>query len=92
MPDEPLLRAVARMTRLGVHQLPVLERGTSHLVGLLAMSDVMRAQVRTAETQGSLLSTDRLTLEPLSLAGVTRGDATHAETTARPPPTADREN
>lgn len=89
VPDEPLLRAVARMTRLGVHQLPVLERGTSHLVGLLAMSDVMRAQVRTAETQGSLHSTDRLTLEPLSLAGVTRGDATNAETTARPPPTND---
>lgn len=79
VPDEALLRAVARMTRLGVHQLPVLERETGKLVGLLAMSDVMRAQVRAAETQGSLQSSERMTLEPLAIAGITSGDATAAE-------------
>nr|MDQ3036287.1 chloride channel protein [Myxococcota bacterium] len=79
VPDEPLLRAVARMTRLGVHQLPVLERQTGKLVGLLAMSDVMRAQVSVAETQGSLATSERMTLEPLAIAGVTSGDSTAAE-------------
>jgi CIC family chloride channel protein len=48
-PNEPMLRAVARMTRLGVRQLPVLEPGSHALVGLLAMSDVVRAQVRAEE-------------------------------------------
>lgn len=44
-PDEPLLRAVTRMTRLGVRQLPVLEPRTHRLVGMLSMSDVVRAQI-----------------------------------------------
>ncbi|AKF03015.1 Chloride channel protein [Sandaracinus amylolyticus] len=64
--DETLLRAVTRMTRLGVRQLPVLERGTHRLVGMLAMSDVMRAQMRAeGEHGGASSSTDRLTLEAL---------------------------
>lgn len=46
VPDETLLRAVARMTRLGVRQLPVLARTDGALEGMLTMSDVMRAQVR----------------------------------------------
>jgi CIC family chloride channel protein len=54
-PDEPLLRAVARMSRLGVRQLPVLAPKTHALVGIVAMSDVLRAQVR-AETAGSTAS------------------------------------
>lgn len=67
VPDEPLLKAVARMQRLGTRQLPVLERGTSRLAGILAMSDVLRAQVAAMEaTEGSALSsTDRGTLVPL---------------------------
>ncbi|RYZ60727.1 MAG: chloride channel protein, partial [Proteobacteria bacterium] len=40
LPDEPLLRAVARMNRLGVRQLPVLERRGAKLLGLIATSDV----------------------------------------------------
>ncbi len=51
-PDEPLLRAVTRMTRLGVRQLPVLDASSHALVGLLAASDVLRAQVR-AEAEGT---------------------------------------
>lgn len=78
VPDEPLLRAVARMTRLGVRQLPVLERQSGKLVGILAMSDVLRAQVKVTEGQEGLASTERMTLEPLAL-GVSRGDATNAE-------------
>lgn len=68
IPDEPLLRAVARMTRLGVRQLPVLERGTAQLAGILAMSDVLRAQVRAAEKHGvgGLTSSERTSLEPLA--------------------------
>ena len=66
VPDEALLRAVARMQRLGVRQLPVLERGTATLVGILAMSDVLRAQVRLVEKQDSALtSTDRTSLMSL---------------------------
>ena len=61
-PEEPLLRAVTRMTRLGVRQLPVLETTTHALVGLLAMSDVLRAQVRAEGDAAS--SADRLSLGP----------------------------
>lgn len=63
VPDESLLRAVTRMTRLGVRQLPVLERGTHRLVGMLAMSDIMRAQMRMEDTEPN--STDRFTLEQI---------------------------
>jgi CIC family chloride channel protein len=61
-PEEPLLRAVTRMTRLGVRQLPVLETTTHALVGLLAMSDVLRAQVRAEGDAAS--SADRLSIGP----------------------------
>lgn len=69
VPEEALIRAVARMQRLGVRQLPVLERGTPQLVGLLAMSDVLRAQVRQVERTASE-SGDRATLAPLSELGL----------------------
>ncbi|MCA9604555.1 MAG: chloride channel protein, partial [Myxococcales bacterium] len=49
IPDEPLLRAVARMNRLGVRQLPVLARSSHELLGLVSMSDVLRAQAQFAE-------------------------------------------
>lgn len=74
VPDEPLLRAVARMQRLGVRQLPVLVRGTATLVGMLAMSDVLRAQVSAVERHDVGLA-ERSTLEPMAL-GAARGDPT----------------
>jgi CIC family chloride channel protein len=94
VPDEPLLRAVARMQRLGVRQLPVLQRGTATLVGMLAMSDVLRAQVRAAESAGLATASmaERATLEPLTLAAA-RGDPTGSASIDRgpgrgePPPT-----
>jgi CIC family chloride channel protein len=75
VPDESLLRAVARMQRLGVRQLPVIDRGAARLVGILAMSDVLRAQVRAADAQGGGAEDERSTLEPLALAAL-RDDPT----------------
>lgn len=52
-PDQPLVRAVVRMNHSGVRQLAVLARGDeSFLVGLLTMSDVVRAQARAALDAG----------------------------------------
>lgn len=49
--DAPLLRAVVRMNDLGVRQLLVLDTETeSRLVGILAMSDLVRAHARAAPT------------------------------------------
>jgi len=49
-PEDPLVRAVVRMSQAETRQLAVLdgegERGT--LVGLLTMSDVVRAHARAA--------------------------------------------
>lgn len=47
--DAPLLRAVVRMNDLGVRQLLVVDAETeSRLVGILAMSDLVRAHARAA--------------------------------------------
>ena len=47
--DEPLVRAVVRMERTDARQLPVVEpHEPTRLVGLLTMSDVVRAQARVA--------------------------------------------
>jgi CIC family chloride channel protein len=49
--DAPLLRAVVRMNDLGVRQLLVVDAETeSMLVGILAMSDLVRAHARAAPT------------------------------------------
>jgi CBS domain-containing protein len=49
-PDMPLLEAVVRMQRLGVRQLAVTaEADPQQLLGMLAMSDIMRAHVSAAE-------------------------------------------
>jgi CIC family chloride channel protein len=46
---EPLVRAVVRMERTNMRQLPVVEADEpARLVGLLTMSDVVRAQARAA--------------------------------------------
>jgi CBS domain-containing protein len=49
--DEPLLRAVVRMNDLGVRQLLVVDsEAQPRLVGLVAMSDLVRAHARAAPT------------------------------------------
>jgi CIC family chloride channel protein len=48
-PDARLVQAVVRMTELGVRQLVVVE-GAGVLVGIVAMSDVVRAHGRAAPT------------------------------------------
>ncbi|HZT58343.1 MAG TPA: chloride channel protein [Pyrinomonadaceae bacterium] len=71
-PDQPLLRAVVHMNRSNVRQLAVVERGDDRrLVGLLTMSDVVRAQARAALDAGELdktvtpnFSGTKETLEP----------------------------
>jgi hypothetical protein len=51
--DEPLLDAVVRMNRLGARQMVVVAADGGKLLGMLAMSDVMRAHVAAAaERQG----------------------------------------
>jgi CBS domain-containing protein len=47
--DAPLLRAVVKMNDLGVRQLLVVDSPTeSRLVGILAMSDLVRAHAKAA--------------------------------------------
>jgi CIC family chloride channel protein len=54
-PDQPLVRAVVRMNHSGLRQLAVLARGDDcRLVGILTMSDVVRAQARAAVEAGEL--------------------------------------
>jgi CIC family chloride channel protein len=54
-PDQPLVRAVVRMNHSGARQLAVLARGDDgRLVGLLTMTDVVRAQARAALDAGEL--------------------------------------
>ncbi len=47
--DLPLVDAVAMMSALGARQMAVVERDSNRLVGVLAMSDVMRAHTRAAQ-------------------------------------------
>lgn len=52
-PDQPLVRAVVHMNQSNVRQLAVVERGEGgRLVGLLTMSDIVRAQGRAALDAG----------------------------------------
>lgn len=52
-PDQPLLRAVVHMEKSKSRQLAVLERGDGkELIGLLTMSDIVRAQARAALMAG----------------------------------------
>jgi len=54
-PDQPLVRAVVHMNRSKVRQLAVLERGDgTGLIGLLTMSDIVRAQARAALAAGEV--------------------------------------
>jgi CIC family chloride channel protein len=54
-PDQPLVRAVVRMNHSGARQLAVLARGDERLlVGILTMSDIVKAQARAALDAGEL--------------------------------------
>ncbi len=54
--DQPLVHAVVLMNRLGVRQLPVVDRADrQRLVGIVTMGDVVRAQAQAAlEVDASL--------------------------------------
>jgi CIC family chloride channel protein len=57
--DLPLAEAVTRMTKLGVRQMAVVAPDESHrLVGILAMSDIMRAYSRAAEGESGTYADD----------------------------------
>jgi len=47
-PHDPLIRAVVRMNAIGTRQLPVVERGSQRLRGILTMSDIFRAHAEAA--------------------------------------------
>lgn len=64
--DAPLLRAVVDMNELGVRQLIVVDTATeAHLVGVLSVTDLLRAHARAAPQAPSLRGA-------VQLAGVTR--------------------
>ncbi|GER82081.1 chloride channel protein [Thermogemmatispora aurantia] len=46
-PDEPLRLVVYRMAATGLTRLPVVERESRRLVGLVSISDLLQARVRT---------------------------------------------
>jgi CIC family chloride channel protein len=48
-PQDPLIRAVVRMNAIGARQLPVVEKGSRELRGVLTMSDIFRAQAEAAQ-------------------------------------------
>ena len=47
--DEPLVRAVNKLERLGFGRLPVLERDNGHLVGVITKGDIVRGLLRNLE-------------------------------------------
>ncbi|MFM2415417.1 MAG: hypothetical protein RL385_140 [Pseudomonadota bacterium] len=47
--DQPLVDAAAKMSAIGARQMAVLDRTNGQLVGVLAMSDVMRAHAAASE-------------------------------------------
>jgi len=48
-PHDTLIRAVVRMNAIGARQLPVVEKGSHLLRGMLTMSDIFRAQAEAAQ-------------------------------------------
>ena len=60
LPDYPLVRAMVRMDKSGVRQLAVVERKDGNkLIGILTMSDIVRAHAQAA---GEAEDVDRTTL------------------------------
>ncbi|HYY97529.1 MAG TPA: chloride channel protein, partial [Pyrinomonadaceae bacterium] len=77
-PDQPLVRAVVRMNHTGARQLAVVARGDERrLVGLLTMTDVVRAQARAALDAGEMERT--LTPEMAGRAPLAGAEATRVE-------------
>lgn len=63
-PDYPLIRAVMRMNERNIRQLAVVHRlDQTQLVGLLTMTDIVRAQARAAGDAGAL---DRTNVPPFA--------------------------
>jgi chloride channel protein, CIC family len=50
-PDEPLRVIVYRMAESGVTRMPVVERHTRELVGMIALRDLLRARVRSLQEE-----------------------------------------
>jgi len=51
-PDEPLRAVVHRMAETGLTRFPVVERGEARrLVGMIALSDLLEARVRSLEAE-----------------------------------------
>jgi CIC family chloride channel protein len=48
-PDDTLIRAVVRMNAIGTRQLPVVNKDTHELRGLVTMSDIFRAHAEAAD-------------------------------------------
>jgi CIC family chloride channel protein len=48
-PHDPLIRAVVRMNAIGTRQLPVVQKGSQELRGVVTMSDIFRAQAEAAQ-------------------------------------------
>lgn len=63
-PDYPLIHAVMRMNETKIRQMPVVERlDETRLVGLLSMTDIVRAQALAARDAGAL---DRTSTPPFT--------------------------
>ncbi len=50
-PDEPLRAAVHRMAEKGVTRMPVVERDTRRLLGLVSLADMLKARTRHLEEE-----------------------------------------
>jgi len=50
-PDEPLRAAVYRMAEKGVTRMPVVERQTRRLLGLISLDDLLAARTRHLEEE-----------------------------------------
>jgi CBS domain-containing protein len=50
-PDEPLRVAVYRMAENGVTRMPVVERDTRRLLGLVSLEDLLKARSRHLEEE-----------------------------------------
>ena len=62
-PDYPLIRAAMSMNETKTRQMPVVERDRRRLVGLLSMTDIVRAQAVAAKDAGAL---DRTSTPPFA--------------------------
>jgi chloride channel protein, CIC family len=50
-PDEPLRLVVYRMAETGLTRFPVIERGTRALVGMIALTDLLKARALTLDAE-----------------------------------------